>query len=394
MNEKQEKLSGFSHNFPVMTGDVIHDIFENINDSVIITDKKGNVLFINRSALDLFKQNIENIREIGHLFNFDICILDTNQDILSYSPVTVILEDKINTVINTHYQLEGEKEREIRIISRYLKEDKYLILFLTDTSKDINQSYVELEKSNERLKEKIKENEELRAKAQSQAIRESLVNRISNAIRNSLEIDTILQTSVNELGKTLGADRTILLQYKPGEKELPVTHEYNPGAKKELKGSYISIEEDFFLQEVIETQEASTGSYTDKWDNGNKNKFKLIVPVIHHDELFGMIIMTRSHRNWHSEEVNLVQSTADQISVSIKNAQLFEETASKNIKISVLNEILKSINSFITPTTVELSNPPLKNAPTGTSERKRSLIDSLKTPSTLSMASSAPVLLS
>ena len=325
--------------------DLLLNIFQNTCEGIVFTDEKGFILFSNSVAKLLFNKKIENINEIGYLFNFDICILDNETDIITYSPISIVLENNIQTTIETSYENEEGLEKSITITGKFLPEVGYMFSFSDNTSKNLTQDYAQLTLANKKLTEKIKENEQLRSQAQAQAVRESLVNSISNAIRNSLEIDTILQTAVEELGKTLGTYQTILLQVSKEDNELPITHEFTTNKEGKLKGTTIKVEEDYYLQEVFETHEATTGSQADNKDK--KNKFKLIVPVIHHDELFGMLVLMRANRKWHSEEINLVQSIADQISVSIKNAQLFEDTTSKNTKISVLNEILKSINASL-----------------------------------------------
>lgn len=319
----------------------------NITNGIVFTDKKGTILYSNKTAKCLIGDNTKNIADSGYLFSFESYVLDTSTDIMNYSPFTEIINSKSNVTIDTVYEGAPDTKKQITLNSYIINNDNYLIIFNDKTIENNNQTYEDLTATNIKLKEKIKENEQLRNQAQSQAIRESLANRISNAIRNSLEIDTILQTSVEELGKTLSTDRTILIKIIPGENKLPITQEYALPSQTKLKDHTINIDEDFFLQEVIETHETATGQHIDTWDKVNKNKYKLIVPVIRHEELFGMLVLLRQNRQWHPEEINLVQSIADQISISIKNAQLFEETNSKNIKISVLNEILKSINSSL-----------------------------------------------
>lgn len=327
--------------------DSICEIITNTSDGIVITDKNGIILFCNNGAKTLFGRKVSNIKEIGYLFNFDICIIDKKIDILSYSPISVILDNNIKVRIETHYETQSGLEKHISIVGICIQDQRQLFIFFDNSTEKFSNAYLELTKTNQKLLEKINENDQLRTQAQSQAIRESLVNRISNAIRNSLEIDMILQTAVEELGKTLGTDRTMLVQNIAGEKELPISHEYTLPGQKKLRHQTINIEEDFYLQQVIETHEATSGNHIDTWDTQNQNKFKLIAPVIHHNELFGVIILIRQSRKWHTEEIDLVQSIADQISISIKNARLFEDTTSKNTKISVLNEILKAINSSL-----------------------------------------------
>lgn len=327
--------------------ELISDVFINTRESIILTDLNGQVLFMNSIAEKMLGQNLRMIQDKGYLFNFDICILDHEIDIMNYSPLSVAIENCINTSIVSTYEAIPGKEKNITVFSRYIPYKGYIISLSEKEIDPFGQAYKELENTNKKLKEKIKENEGLRSQAQSQAIRESLINKISNSLRSTLEIDKILQSAVKELGQTLGTDRTILLQNFGDLSELPITQEYVSPGQKSIKGEHLNTLDDFFLHQVLETHQASTGNHVDSWDTMNPKKSKLIVPIIHQDELFGILFLLRARRKWHSEEINLVQSIADQISVSIKNAKLYEDTTSKNTKISVLNEILKSINSSL-----------------------------------------------
>lgn len=334
-------------NSPEMFNELTLNILKSINCGIIITNTAGDVVFLNDQAKRLLKTEPKNIYECGYLFNFDVCILDKERSILTYSPFSVLLESDLRTTVKTEFQADGGRTKSISIISTPIENAGYIIILSENPEDELSHSYLELSQKNKELKDKIKENEQLRSQAQSQAIRESLANRISNAIRNSLEIETILQTSVVELGKTLSCDKALLIKYSPKENELPITNEFKASEQEQTKEEMILVDSDFHLQQVIETHEAATGQQIDHSEGTKKVYNKLIVPVIHHDELFRLIILYRQNRTWHSEEINLVQSVADQISVSIKNAQLYEDTTSKNIKISVLNEILKSINASL-----------------------------------------------
>src|SRR5918997_2778482 len=56
---------------------------------------------------------------------------------------------------------------------------------------------------------------------QEQAGREIAVNRIATAIRNSLELDSILQTTVNEVGRALNVKHCVLrIEGEPGKPQL------------------------------------------------------------------------------------------------------------------------------------------------------------------------------
>lgn len=328
--------------------ELIGSLLDYSTDCILLSDKKGVILYCNNSVINLLGRNPKNIKDYGYLFSTDLCILDNDISILEYSPINLLLENDYDTTVDLKYEGMQNTEKLFTATSKFIADNHYLIILSERSNENINQSYADLVETNKNLLDKIKENEELRTQAQSQVIRESLVNSISNAIRNSLEIDIILQTAVEEIGKTLGTDRTFLIKTISDKTEFFIAHEYVLGSGKKTTGSIVKSEEDLFIQQVIETKEPTTASHTDPEEKEtNVDKFKLIIPIIHHEELFGMLILIRKNRRWHPEEMNLVQAIADQISVAIKNAQLYEDTTSKNIKISVLNEILKSINSSL-----------------------------------------------
>jgi signal transduction histidine kinase len=332
---------------PVTKENWLNNFIDGLKDIVIISSPDGDILYANNAAKNILQEGSHNLRDSGFLFNFESCILDDSIDIANYSPFTVILESPINCTIEAEYEYSPDIKLLYTIKSYYIENTGYLITFSEKILKDYNIAYKDLEETNRKLKEKIKENEQLKSQAQSQAIRESLVNKIATSIRTSLEIDTILQASVKELGKTLGTDSTLLIKNIPGETELPITQEYTVSGKTEHLNQTININNDFYMQEVLDTHRPATGIHTDPGNQIQATKYKLIVPVIHHEELFAILLLIRKNKDWHPEEINLVQSIADQISISIKNARLFEDTTSKNIKISVLNEILKSVNSTL-----------------------------------------------
>lgn len=66
----------------------------------------------------------------------------------------------------------------------------------------------------------VVENANLYWQSQTQASRELLINQLTRAIRQSLEIDAILSAAVQELGRVLGVSRCFI-QYGPEEGDTP-----------------------------------------------------------------------------------------------------------------------------------------------------------------------------
>lgn len=327
--------------------DITRHLLDQSREAYIISDEKGVISFTNLATKKLFGKKLKKLSDIEHLLDAELCLLEKDTELLNYTVTTMLKQSDIPCTLEAKIILDRQDEQSASIKTLPIKDSHILIAITLSDPGDGTRSYKALSQTNKELLEKIQENELLRSKAQSQAIKESMVNKISSTIRHSLEIETILQTAVEALGKTLGTSRTVLLKKTNNPQHFIISHEYAQNERESIVNKSISIEEDFFLQEVIETKEARSGQHVDIWDDRRRSKHKLIVPIIHKEELFGVILLLRPARKWHDEESSLVQSVADQISISIKNAQLFEDATSKNTKISVLNEILKTINSSL-----------------------------------------------
>ncbi len=85
-----------------------------------------------------------------------------------------------------------------------VKRGAYTIIFLVDVSSDVilEDNQRECEIFQDKLSKLEEENDELqkiRLKAQSQAIRIALINKVSNIIRESMDISVILSSALKEL---------------------------------------------------------------------------------------------------------------------------------------------------------------------------------------------------
>lgn len=82
------------------------------------------------------------------------------------------------------------------------------------------------------------ENVRLLQESQSHARREEQINRVSNQVRSSTNMQTVLQSTARELGKVLGASRTFIqlgiydAKEDSDQSQTPIFSEGNPGAGK------------------------------------------------------------------------------------------------------------------------------------------------------------------
>ncbi|HEX8501628.1 MAG TPA: sensor domain-containing diguanylate cyclase [Pyrinomonadaceae bacterium] len=161
---------------------------------------------------------------------------------------------------------------------------------------------------------------------QEQAVREIAVNRISTAIRSSLELPSVLQTTVNEVGQALGAQTSALsVEGEHGQASL-TTYYFRDGAsgedvREELHGDIEAI--GVRLRSRIKTYVHDGSSGADETDV----RPLAAVPVIYHDRTMGVLLVTSDNpqRLWQDNEVMLLRTVADQVAVAVNHARLFQQ---------------------------------------------------------------------
>jgi diguanylate cyclase (GGDEF)-like protein len=161
---------------------------------------------------------------------------------------------------------------------------------------------------------------------QEQAVREVAVNRISTAIRSSLELPSILQTTVNEVGRALNA-RCSALSVE-GEHEQPPlnTCYFRDGDADDATATALLSDLEAYgarLRGRLKTyvHDGTTGAQE------SDTRPVAAVPVIYHDRTLGVLMVTSDdpQRLWQENEVMLLRTVADQVAVAVNHARLFQQ---------------------------------------------------------------------
>jgi len=274
-------------NFNNISFDFITELYRNSEEIFILLNNDNNILFLNNSGKNLFG-SINSLKEIEHNFTFDVCILD-KEKFFQYNPIQEALSTDIIFRAETLFQISSNLYRNLNMRS-FVKDDAKILIFADITEKIQNSALKNLSEINEKLEKENKEFSELREKAETLAIRTGLVNKISRKIKESFDIEEIINTVVKEITETLG-----------------LSHGYY----EENKSVNITT-----VSSTIETQSSAQGT-----------KFKLVTPVVYHKEIFGILSFfpASSMQKWHAEEINLIEGLASQLGLAINQAKLFIE---------------------------------------------------------------------
>jgi PAS domain S-box-containing protein len=164
--------------------------------------------------------------------------------------------------------------------------------------------------------------------------RSQLFSTIALKIRQSLQTETILQTTVTEVQKLLNADRVLIFRIWNDGSGTVVQEAILPGWKPALNENLF---EPFPLDYQLKYREGRVSAIVDidKADiqpchtellKRFEVKANLVVPIFSRDELWGLLIAHQcsAPREWTDFEVELLQQLATQIGIALTQAELIQ----------------------------------------------------------------------
>ncbi|CAN5178315.1 hypothetical protein BH11CYA1_BH11CYA1_15770 [soil metagenome] len=195
----------------------------------------------------------------------------------------------------------------------------------------------------------------------------NMVNRISESVRQSLDLDEILNTTVKELGQNLNASRCCLA--------LIDTHQTAELEDDELSFDYVWWNEEFngnslnnrkvlisendVLRRIIDQ-----GSiiWLDVLDNNSGTdaadwrsiKTLIACPIQGAAGILGLILVHQCDqvRAWSPSELELVEAVANQVSLAIAHGRLYSHAKTLAEKEQLINHIVRSVRTSLDVDTI------------------------------------------
>jgi len=169
--------------------------------------------------------------------------------------------------------------------------------------------------------------------------REALLLRLASQIRSSLDLDTILETAVQEIRSLLKVDRCYFLQYSPDADQLSltITHEARDFNLPSMLGN-LSLQNHPDLTKMLLNQEIVCIDNIHRNLQSNQNMqsllsefgitSQLLLPVKSHSGEFGAIVCSHCHgdRIWSNSDIGILQAVTDQLAIAIDHAQLYTQS--------------------------------------------------------------------
>ncbi|MCG6134312.1 MAG: EAL domain-containing protein [Nostoc sp. LLA-1] len=189
--------------------------------------------------------------------------------------------------------------------------------------------------------------EPVQQQVQHQSEAERIVAAVTQRIRQSLELDYILQTTADEVRQLFAVDRVVIYQFEPDWSGM-VAVESVVTACISILGFHVmdtcfqSTRADYYQQgntraiENIETANLSPCHV--ELLRRLQIRANLVVPILQQERLWGLLIAHQcSHpRQWQQSEVNLFSQLASQAAIAIQQSELYHQLQQANQELQRL----------------------------------------------------------
>ncbi len=194
----------------------------------------------------------------------------------------------------------------------------------------------------------INDRKQVEEELKRQNQRSQLFSEITLKIRESLQLDDILQTTVTEIQKLLDADRVLIFRLWPDGSGTVVQEAVLHGWTVMLGRNIL---DPCFQQGYVERyRQGRVSAITDVAKANIQEchrqflvqygvKANLVVPILIRDGIWGLLIAHQCHspREWNSFELEMLQQLANQIGIALSQAQLLEQETHQSQELARSN---------------------------------------------------------
>lgn len=188
----------------------------------------------------------------------------------------------------------------------------------------------------------ITQNKRTEQKLKQQAKQERLLSCINQRINQSLNLDEVLNTAVEEVRKFIKCDRTLIYRFDP---DWAGTVDVESVGEGWIKIAGKTIEDDFFKNPEVTSLLYQDGYIRVIDDIYNANlspchielledlqvRASLIAPILQGQKLWGLLVAHHCSgvRQWQQQEIECVRKLSIQLSMAIQQAALFEQVSAE-----------------------------------------------------------------
>ncbi|MGK7877455.1 MAG: EAL domain-containing protein [Xenococcaceae cyanobacterium] len=175
------------------------------------------------------------------------------------------------------------------------------------------------------------------AQIKQQAWRESIINRIVQAMRETLILDEVLQTTVDQLHEALQVSRCLIFQPDPNKKMRAKYISEATAERESLIGVYCDFY-GYYQDTLARGEQVVHGKIDDRLAPEIQEAVKkfgirsiMITPLFYQQSYLGGISLHQcdEEREWTENELVLVKAIADHCAIAIHQAELYQQAQSE-----------------------------------------------------------------
>lgn len=161
---------------------------------------------------------------------------------------------------------------------------------------------------------------------QEQAERELVVNHLATAIRNSLELESVLETAANEVGRALNVHSCAVRVEGALVGRLVNNYYLRPDVAEDPDiAANLLKDVDSISRQLAHSPQAYV---VDRINSENPSELAdAVVPLIYQGSYVGLLLVRSDDpaRDWAENEVLMLHTVADQLAVAVNQAHLFSQ---------------------------------------------------------------------
>jgi PAS domain S-box-containing protein len=195
------------------------------------------------------------------------------------------------------------------------------------------------------------------AELNQQAQRLTLLNRVSNALARTIDLENVLEVTLKELVTALGQDRGSALNVESGAKQARLVIEY-PRAETPPWNTYLSLVNNPLYDDLKKNQRpvAIFDVSNDPLLRGQNEFFTqrdvlstMVIPMILGGQVIGIVTVdtTNEYHIFALDELEIAQTIAAQAAVAVQNATLFEQSSVRTRELETLFEATQATSSSL-----------------------------------------------
>lgn len=206
----------------------------------------------------------------------------------------------------------------------------------------------------------ITERKQAEFQLQQQILSDRVLGAIASVIRQSLNLDEIICTTVAEVRQFLQVDRVYIRRFDANQDAVLVAESVAPNSTLDQTPTKI---QSTWLQELrAGCQQGNVQVVNDINQPGlppnlvkllTKFQIKaiLVLPIFQDNGLWGLLAVHQCFqvRQWQQTEIDLLEKLAIQVEIAIQQAQLFSQVKQQAQKEQLLNQISQALNSSLNP---------------------------------------------